>query len=81
MAVVLLGAGVLLGLAASASGVAAVAGHDIRIDASGSLTTDQAGVWNVLHSALVLGLVSAGLRGWSCRYPGTGTPLASAASS
>jgi hypothetical protein len=61
VAVVLLGAGVLLGLAASASGVAAVAGHDIRIDAGGSLTADQAGVWNVLHSALVLGVCASWL--------------------
>jgi hypothetical protein len=56
VAVALLGAGVVLGLAASASGVAAVTGHDIRIDASGALATDQAGVWNLLHSALVLGV-------------------------
>jgi hypothetical protein len=33
---------VLLGLAASAGGVAAVAGHDIRIDAGGSLASPAA---------------------------------------
>ena len=54
-------AAVALGLAASASGVAAVTGHDIRIDASGTLTTDQAGVWNVLHSALVMGVCASWL--------------------
>jgi len=61
VAVALLGAGVVLGLAASASGVAAVTGHDIRIAAGGTLTTDQAGVWNLLHSALVLGVCASWL--------------------
>jgi hypothetical protein len=61
VAVVLLGAGVLLGLAASANGVAAVTGHDIRIDASGTLTDDQAGVWGVLHGVLVLGVCASWL--------------------
>ena len=61
VAVVLLGAGVVLGLAASASGVAAVTGHDIRIAAGGALATDQAGVWNLLHSALVLGVCASWL--------------------
>ncbi|HYB16384.1 MAG TPA: hypothetical protein VEF71_13060 [Streptosporangiaceae bacterium] len=61
VAVALLGAGVVLGLAASASGVAAVTGHDIRINANGSLTTYQAGVWNILHSALVLGVCASWL--------------------
>ena len=53
-AVILIVAGMLLGLAASANGIAAVAGHDIRIDASGTLTTEQAGAWSVLHGALAL---------------------------
>jgi len=42
-AVIALTAGGLLGLAASASGVAAVIGHDIRVNANGSLTTEQGG--------------------------------------
>jgi len=44
-------------LAASANGIAAVAGHDIRIDASGTLTTEQAGAWNVLHVTLALAVL------------------------
>jgi two-component system, NarL family, sensor kinase len=56
VAIVLLAAGVVLGLAASANGVAAVTGHDIRIAASGTLASDQAGVWAVLHDTLVVGV-------------------------
>jgi hypothetical protein len=44
--------GALLALAASGSGVAAVAGHDIRVNADGSLLTEQTGIWNILHGAL-----------------------------
>jgi len=59
MAVALVTAGVLLGLAASAPGVAAVAGHDIRIAANGSLTTEQGGAWAVLQTAVAVGTVAA----------------------
>jgi MFS family permease len=44
--------GVLLAATASGSGVAAVVGHDIRVNASGSLTTEESGIWNVIHGAL-----------------------------
>ena len=54
--------GVLLGLAASASGVAAVAGNDIRIDASGSLA-NPAGPWAVLQSVVAI-TVLASLLAW-----------------
>ena len=60
-AVIALCAGVLLGLAASGSGVAAVVRHDIRVNASGSLLTEQNGIWNVLHSALVIAVVASWL--------------------
>ena len=60
-AVLALTAGVLLGLAASGSGVAAVAGHDIRLTASGSLTTEQSGIWNVFHTALFFAVVASWL--------------------
>ncbi len=59
---VLIVAGVLLGLAASAGGVAAVTGRDIRIDASGSLVS-PAGVWGVLQSVAAVA-VFASLLGW-----------------
>jgi len=58
-AVALVTAGLLLGLAASAPGVVAVAGHDIRIDANGSLTTDQGGAWAVLQTTVTAGTVTA----------------------
>ena len=54
-------AGALLALAASGSGVAAVAGHDIHVNATGSLTTEQNGSWNILHSTLVLAVVASWL--------------------
>ena len=56
-----LAASVLLGLAASGSGVAAAAGHDIRVNASGSLITEQSGVWNVLHGALFVAVFASSL--------------------
>jgi uncharacterized membrane protein len=62
VSVVLVAAGVLLGLAASASGVAAVTGHDIRIGAGGSLAS-PAGVWGVLQSVAAVA-VFASLLAW-----------------
>jgi hypothetical protein len=58
-AVALVTAGLLLGLAASAPGVVAVAGHDIRIDANGSLTTEQGGAWAVLQIAVAAATITA----------------------
>jgi hypothetical protein len=60
-AVIALVAGALLALAASGSGVAAAAGHDIRVNAVGTLTTEQGGIWNVLHSALVTAVAASWL--------------------
>ena len=62
-AIISLVAGALLALAASGSGVAAAAGHDIRVNAVGSLLTDQSGIWNILHSALFIA-VAAGWLTW-----------------
>ena len=62
-AIIALVAGALLALAASGSGVAAAAGHDIRVNAVGSLLTDQSGIWNILHSALFIA-VAAGWLTW-----------------
>jgi hypothetical protein len=60
-AIIALVAGALLALAASGSGVAAVAGHDIRVNAVGSLLTEQGGIWNILHSALFIAVVASWL--------------------
>ena len=60
-AVVVLVAGALLALAASGSGVAAAAGHDIHVNASGSLTTEQNGIWSILHGALAFGVLASWL--------------------
>jgi hypothetical protein len=58
---VLIVAGVLAGLAASARGVAAVAGHDIRIDAGGNLTADQNGPWKIPMAVVIAGSLASGL--------------------
>jgi hypothetical protein len=68
-AVAALTAGALLALAASGSGVAAVAGHDIRVNATGSLTTEQNGIWNILHSTLVLGVLASWLVWLAAQVP------------
>ena len=68
-AVAALVAGALLALAASSSGVAAVAGHDIHVDATGSLTTEQNGFWNILHSTLVLGVLASWLVWLAAQVP------------
>lgn len=60
-AVIALTAEVLLAVAASGSGVAAVSRHDVRVNASGSLTTEQNGIWDVLHSGLVLAVFASWL--------------------
>jgi hypothetical protein len=68
-AVIALVAGVLLALAASGSGVAAAAGHDIRVNATGSLLTEQGGIWNILHSALVIAVVASWLTWLAVQVP------------
>jgi len=68
-AVAALVAGALLALAACGSGVAAVAGHDIHVNATGSLTTEQNGFWNILHSTLVLGVLASWLVWLAAQVP------------
>jgi hypothetical protein len=58
-AVALVSTGILLGLAGSAPGVVVVAGHDIRIGANGSLTTEPGGAWAVLQIAVAVGTLAA----------------------
>jgi hypothetical protein len=68
-AIIALVAGALLALAASGSGVAAAAGHDIRVNAVGSLLTDQSGIWNILHSALFIAVVAGWLTWLAVQVP------------
>ncbi len=68
-AIIALVAGALLALAAAGSGVAAAAGHDIRVNATGSLLTDQGGVWNILHSALAVAVVASWLTWLAVQVP------------
>jgi MFS family permease len=62
-------AAALLGLVASGSGVAAAAGHDIRVNATGSLLTEQGGIWNILHGALVIAVVASWLTWLAMQVP------------
>jgi MFS family permease len=68
-AIIALVAGALLALAASGSGVAAAAGHDIRVNAVGSLLTDQGGIWSILHSALFIAVVAGWLTWLAVQVP------------
>jgi len=68
-ATIALVAGALLALAASGSGVAAAAGHDIRVNAVGSLLTDQGGIWNILHGALVIAVLASWLTWLAVQVP------------
>ena len=58
VSLVMLAGGTILGLAASASGVVAVADHDVHIDASGSLTT-PAGPWGALQSVVAIATLAS----------------------
>jgi hypothetical protein len=63
MAVVLIAAGVLVALAAWSSGVVAVAGHPIPVNASGSLAVKPAGAWAVIQKVAYVA-VFASLLTW-----------------
>jgi hypothetical protein len=63
MAVVLIAAGVLVALAAWTSGVVAVAGHPIPVNASGNLAAKPAGAWAVVQK-LAYVAVFASLLAW-----------------
>jgi hypothetical protein len=54
-------AGVLAGLVASARGVVAAAGHDIRINAGGNLIGDKGGPWQIALAVVGVGAVASGL--------------------
>ena len=59
VAVALLAAGVLLGVAASAGGFVAVAGHSMPVDASGNLTAKPAGGWGAIQHATAIAVFSS----------------------
>jgi hypothetical protein len=59
VSIALVATAMLLGLAGSAPGVVAVAGHDIRIGASGSLTTEQGGGWVIPQGVVAVGTLVA----------------------
>jgi hypothetical protein len=69
LSVVLAGAGLLLGLAASAPGLVAVAGHDVRLSAAGDLTTPMPAVWNVFGGIVIIGALVSWLAWLAFQIP------------
>ena len=63
LAVVLIAAGVLLAPAGWSSGVVAVAGHSIPVNASGNLAAKPAGAWALVQNAAYVA-VFASLLAW-----------------
>jgi hypothetical protein len=59
VAVALIGAGMLLAVAATAGGAAAVAGHTVRVDASGNLVDHAPGVAGLAQAAVAFGVVAS----------------------
>lgn len=69
LSVVLVVAGLLLGLAASAPGLVAVAGHDVRLSAAGDLTTPMPAVWNVFGGIVIAGVLASWLAWLAFQIP------------
>ena len=59
VAVVLVAAGALLAVAATAGGAAAVAGHTVRVNASGNLTNNTNGAAGLAQAAVALGVLAS----------------------
>ena len=59
VAVVLVTAGALLAVAATARGAAAVAGHTVRVNASGNLTNNTTGAAGLAQGAVALGVLAS----------------------
>jgi hypothetical protein len=59
VAEILAAAGVLLGLAASAGGAVAAAGHDTPVTATGSLTATPGGAWAIIQHVLAIALFTS----------------------
>ena len=58
-AVVLIGGGALLAVAATAGGAAAVAGHTVRVNASGNLVNKATGAAGLAQGAVALGVLAS----------------------
>jgi hypothetical protein len=59
VAVVLIAAGALLAVAATAGGAAAVAGHTVRVNASGTLVDNATGAAGLAQGAVALGVLAS----------------------
>ena len=59
VAVVLVAAGALLAVAATAGGAAAVAGHTVRVNASGNLVSNATGAAGLAQGAVALGVLAS----------------------
>ena len=59
VAVILVAAGVLLAVAATAGGAAAVAGHTVRVNASGNLVDKASGVAGLAQGAVAVGVLAS----------------------
>ena len=59
VAVVLAAAGALLAVAATAGGAAAVAGHTVRVNASGNLVSNTTGAAGLAQGAVALGVLAS----------------------
>jgi len=59
VAVVLIAAGALLAVAATAGGAAAVAGHTVRVDASGNLANNAGGAAGMAQTAVAVGVLTS----------------------
>jgi hypothetical protein len=59
VAVVLIAGGALLAVAATAGGAAAVAGHTVRVDASGTLVNNATGAASLAQGAVALGVLAS----------------------
>ena len=59
VAVILVAAGVLLAVAATAGGAAAVAGHTVRVNASGNLVDNTSGAAGLAQGAVAFGVLAS----------------------
>jgi MFS family permease len=59
VAVILVAAGALLAVAATAGGAAAVAGHTVRVDASGNLANNTTGAAGLAQGAVAFGVLAS----------------------
>ena len=73
--------GVLLAVVATAGGAVAVAGHTVRIEASGNLANKATGITAIAQAAAAFGVLASLLAWLAVQSPSTGARPVSAASS